>query len=44
MFEIFAVVFELKKEMSKPMCGEAAPREFVEWFILDSGGAKEGER
>jgi len=28
-FEIFVVVFELKKKTSKPMCGEATPREFV---------------
>jgi len=44
MFEIFAVVFELKKEMSKPMCGEAAPCEFVEFILDGSGGAQEGER
>jgi len=29
----FAVVFELKKETYKPMCGEAALREFVAWPI-----------
>jgi len=33
-FEILAVVFELEKETSKLICGQAAPREFVGWSIL----------
>jgi len=31
--EISAVVFKLKKKTSKPMCSEAAPREFVARLI-----------